>query len=311
MSFLSVAGVCVLAVLLDAVLGEPRRAHPLVGFGRAAQWLELHLNAGVTRGGIARGAFAMGVLVTPPTLLAWWLSCALSSELLFFVQVMGLWLALALRSLSEHGQAVARPLIAGDLARAREQVARIVSRDTQSLDHQGVAKAATESMLENGADAVFASLFWFVLAGLPGVVLHRTVNTLDAMWGYRTERFEKFGKAVARVDDLLNWCPARLTALTYCLCGHSRNAWQCWRSQARQCESPNAGPVMAAGAGALRVTLGGGAPYHGGWKERPVLGMGDEASGASIVGAITLVRRGVLLWLVSLSLSGILFYAMF
>jgi adenosylcobinamide-phosphate synthase len=116
------------------------------------------------------------------------------------------------------------------------------------------------------------------------------------MWGYRNARYGRFGWAAARIDDLLGWLPARLTASTYALFGGSR-AWRCWRRQAARWDSPNAGPVMAAGAGALGVRLGGPAPYEGVWEERPVLGDGDKASAASVRAALALVRRGVLLWL--------------
>lgn len=333
----SIASACVAAIVLDVLLGEPRRAHPIVGFGRLADLVESALNRSDenAQGSVVAGAFAMLILIIPLVTLAFVLSYFLtgifSGMALWCVQVLVLWLALALRSLTEHGEAVAGALLKvrsnirttehsgeADLALAREQVGRIVSRDTASLDEVGIAKAATESVLENGADAVFASLFWFVLAGLPGVVLHRAVNTLDAMWGYRTARYERFGKAAARLDDLLNWLPARLTAWTFSLLGalslgsddKSSTRWQRfqgWRHQVRNWESPNAGPVMAAGASALAVELGGGAPYHGGWKERPVLGVaGKQASAATIYAAIKLVRKGVAVWLIALLLVALL-----
>ncbi|WP_442915198.1 adenosylcobinamide-phosphate synthase CbiB [Marinobacter sp. SS21] len=292
--------VCVAAVVLDRCLGEPVRWHPLVGFGALANGLEQRLNR--ARGtSVWRGAVALAVLVVPIVVavqaMAWWLPQPLN--LLFGVLV--LWSALSLRGLTEHGGAVAVPLATGNLGEARARVGWIVSRQASALDEAGVAAAATESMLENGADAVFASLFWFLLAGPAGVVAHRLINTLDAMWGYRNDRFLRFGRVAARLDDVVNWLPARLTALTYTLLGRRRLAWRCWRSQAPAWDSPNAGPVMAAGAGALGVTLGGPAPYAGGLKSRPRLGEGPAPDAATIGRAIGLIQRGVCLWLLVLA----------
>lgn len=296
--FISVL-VCLLALLLDQRLGEPRRWHPLVGFGRMAAALEGRLNRPPGEG-IVRGLLALCLLVAPVLLVLCWLQYELPQPVWLVVEVLALWLALSLRGLAEHGEAVANALKAEDLPLARQQVGRIVSRNAEVLDENGVAAAATESMLENGADAVFASLFWFLVAGVPGVVLHRMVNTLDAMWGYRNERYLTFGRTAARLDDVLNWVPARLTAATYTLLGRTALAWHCWRVQARNWDSPNAGPVMAAGAGALGVTLGGPAPYTGGIKQRPVLGRGLAPDARSIDGAITLVRQGAWLWVMAL-----------
>lgn len=281
---------------LDAVLGEPRRMHPLVGFGRMAQAIERRLH----RDARIRGGFAWCIAVLPAVavtagiahLLATWSPWAGMS---FSAGV--LYLAIGHRSLGEHARAVEMPLRAGDLDTARAMVGRMVSRDTQALDASQVAAAATESVLENGADAVFGALFWFAVLGAPGVVLYRLANTLDAMWGYRTARYERFGWAAARIDDALNYIPARLTALTYVLLGDRRRALRCWRMQAPQWDSPNAGPVMATGAGALRVRLGGAAPYRGVWEDRPTLGEGDAPDADSIAAALHLVRRGVWLWL--------------
>jgi adenosylcobinamide-phosphate synthase len=286
------------AVLLDALLGEPARWHPLVGFGRWAQYFERRLNADTTRSPLAQrllGALAVTAAVGP-----WVLLVAVAGALPalhYWVAVAALYFALGHQSLRQHAQRVHKALEAGNLDEARVQVSYMVSRDTAKMDARAVAAATVESVLENGNDAVFGALFWFVVAGAPGVLLFRLSNTLDAMWGYRTSRYLYFGWAAARFDDVLNFVPARLTALTYALIGSTRSALHCWRVQAPQWDSPNAGPVMAAGAGALGVGLGGGAYYHGEWEERPPLGLGAPPDAGSIRAALRLVRSGVVLWL--------------
>lgn len=290
------------AVLLDALLGEPKRAHPLVAFGGLADRLERRLNGAAARGWRSHGVMAWSLAVLPLTGLAWLLS--LLPGVGWLVEIVLLYMALGLRSLGEHALPVAQALRRGDLAAAREGVGRIVSRDTALLDEQGVARAATESVLENGSDAVFAALFWFAVAGAPGVVLYRLSNTLDAMWGYRNERFERFGWAAARIDDALNYLPARLVALTYALLGRTRRALHCWRTQAPLWDSPNAGPVMAAGAGALGVTLGGAAIYHGEHHLRPELGRGEAPRARDIERTLDLVWGGVGIWLLLLLFGG-------
>jgi len=289
---------CLAGVALDALLGEPKRGHPLVAFGRLADRLEQHFNGAAARGWRSHGVSAWCLAVLPLTLLAWLLS--LLPGVGWLVEIGLLYLALGLRSLGEHALPVAQALRAGDLAEARRRVGWMVSRDTTALDEQGVARAATESVLENGSDAVFAALFWFIVAGAPGVVLYRLSNTLDAMWGYRNERFERFGWAAARIDDALNYLPARLVALTYGLLGRTRRALHCWRTQAPLWDSPNAGPVMAAGAGALGVALGGAAVYHGEVHARPELGEGAAPRARDIERALDLVWAGVGVWLLAL-----------
>ena len=291
----------VLAVVLDACLGEPKRAHPLVLFGRWAQWLEQRLHRDSRRAGLLAWALAVlpwVLLASGLQALAWWISPWLA----LLVSALALYLALGLRSLGEHALPIANALEQVDLPAARAAVRRIVSRDTAALTASQVATAATESVLENGSDAVFAALFWGLLLGAPGAVLYRLANTLDAMWGYRTPRYLQFGWGAARIDDVLNFIPARLTALSYALLGHTTTALRCGWRQGRGWKSPNAGPVMASGAGALRVALGGAAPYHGQWQLRPPLGEGAPANAGSIRRALWLVRAGVVLWLLVVAL---------
>ena len=286
------------AVVLDRLLGEPRRFHPLVGFGNLAGAVEKRFNRRSRLTGIA----AWTLVVLPFVALA----AVLRPHAAFAVDVALLYFALGARSLAEHAEAVARPLRAGRLDEARQRVGWMVSRDTTQLDESGVAKAGMESVLENGNDAIFGALFWFALLGGPGALLFRLANTLDAMWGYRTERFNRFGWAAARIDDLLNWLPARLTALTYALLGKTRQALACWRAQAPGWESPNAGPVMSAGAGSLGVLLGGAAIYHGQEEIRPPLGTGPAPVAADLDRAIALIRHSLWLWLAVFFVIGFL-----
>ncbi|OZY44372.1 adenosylcobinamide-phosphate synthase CbiB [Pseudomonas lundensis] len=302
---MSVALLCVAGVALDALWGEPRRWHPLVAFGRMADRIEQRFNSG-GRGWRSHGVTAWVLAVIPLTILATALSWL--PYIGWLVDILALYCALGMRSLGEHVQPVADALRRQDLDEARTRVGYLVSRQTSELDATDVARAATESVLENGSDAVFAAIFWFAVAGAPGVVLYRLSNTLDAMWGYRNERFERFGWAAARIDDVLNYIPARLVALTYAVLGKTRAALRCWRQQAPHWDSPNAGPVMAAGAGALGVALGGPAIYHGELHERPQLGEGLPADADSIGRGWQLVQRGVWLWLLILCV-GSEFYA--
>ncbi len=295
------------AVSLDRLLGEPRRFHPVAGFGQLARWVEkiFYGTAGAAPAlCYARGIAAVAVLLIPFVLLAAIVQRSGIFGALFSVVL--LYFAIAPRSLREHAERVATAFLTGDLPEARHQVSMLVSRDTSQLDEEAVARATVESVLENGNDAIFAALFWFVVAGAPGVMLYRLSNTLDAMWGYRNDRYNYFGWAAARLDDVLNFIPARLTALSYALIGHTRSALYCWRQQAAAWESPNAGPVMAAGAGALRVRLGGAAIYHGELEQRPLLGCGMAAGAVDIGRAVRLVRHTLYIWLIVIALSALL-----
>lgn len=281
------------AVLLDRLFGEPRRFHPLVGFGWLADWSERAWHRGAPGHPVTnrlRGLVAWLILIVPPVWLAGWLAHPLLDVLL-------LYFALGGKSLAEHALAVQSPLASGDLPAAREALSRIVTRETAHLDERGVATAAVESVLENGHDAVFGALFWFFVLGGAGALLFRLANTLDAMWGHRDARRLYFGWAAARADDLLGFIPARLAALTYALSGSTRAALACWRTQARRWPSPNAGPVMAAGCGALKVGAGGTARYAGRDEVRPPLGCGPSPTAADIGRALRLIERGSWLWL--------------
>jgi adenosylcobinamide-phosphate synthase len=294
-------------VALDALLGEPRHFHPLVGFGKWAHYLEGRANRPGDGSFILRlrGIVLLVLALGPGVGLVCWADTF--PRLQNAVAVAALYFALGHRSLAEHALRVYEALRAGNLEEARARVGHMVSRDTGKMDVQAVATATVESVLENGNDAVFGALFWFLVGGAPGVVLFRLANTLDAMWGYRTPRFLYFGWAAARVDDVLNFIPARLTALTYSLLGSTVNALRCWRLQARAWDSPNAGPVMAAGAGALQLSLGGGAYYHGAWEDRPPLGSGAPPDASSIQAALRLVRSGVIMWvLIAIATEGLL-----
>lgn len=300
-----------IALLLDQLLGEPKRFHPLVGFGRLVDRLEQLLRMGLAKfagvdeviaSGYSRIAGAVGWLCLVPLVVAilyWVLSpvIAISSTWELLVGSMVLYFCIGYRSLIEHARAVTQPLAKNLLTDARQKLSQIVSRDTEKLDKNGIVKATIESVLENTSDAVLAPIFWFVVAGIPGVLVYRLSNTMDAMWGYKTLRYRYFGWVAARMDDLLNWVPARCCALGYAVVGHWTAALDCWRQQAPQCDSPNAGPVMSAGAGALGVRLGGLGHYDGQQVMKPLLGTGRIACCEDVGAALQLVWGTIILWL--------------
>ncbi len=299
---------------LDRLLGEVPRWHPLVGFGRMAAWIERGLNrrpAARGRSSVA-GLLAWSVAVLPCVAVTAWIAARAPDTTrlcAWIADIVALYFAVGARSLRDHIAPIAEALRGGDLPGARSLASRIVSRDLRDADEEAIARAAVESALENGSDAIFAPLFWLVVGGAPGVVLYRLANTLDAMWGYRNARFGSFGWAAARIDDVLNWMPARLTAMTYALLGHTADALRCWRAQAPRWSSPNAGPVMASGAGSLRVQLGGLARYDGIDETRPPLGLGQPARAEDIRRALALVSRTLGLWLAVLAAGGALVFA--
>ncbi|MEJ2608807.1 MAG: adenosylcobinamide-phosphate synthase CbiB [Candidatus Thiodiazotropha sp.] len=306
-SLITISLIALVAVLLDWLLGEPRRAHPLVGFGRLVETIETQCYG---RLGLTpwrqrlQGLFGVLLLLLPATTLAFILAQQPFFSTPFSLLICTL--AIGHRSLYQHAQAVILSQQRGDDAQARRFAARMVSRDQATMD---VNRATTESVLENGNDGIFGALFWFILAGAPGCLLYRLVNTLDAMWGYRNQRYRDFGWAAARIDDLFNYLPARLTALSYAILGDTKRAIRCWQRQAKAWDSPNAGPVMAAGAGSLAISLGGPACYQGHWHERPQLGEGSPPNVDDIDRALRLISKSLALWLILLLLAGAISYA--
>jgi len=295
----------ILAVLLDHWLGEPQKHHPLVLFGSIANNIEKRLNVNHSpEKQKLMGCISLLVMVLPLTGIVFFL-CQWEMLNLFIAPVI-VYFCIAAKSLKQHAIAVYNALIAEDLSLAKQQVALIVSRQTDKMDSNDVRKATIESVLENGADAIFAPVFWFVIAGPAGIVLYRLSNTLDAMWGYKNQRFLYFGWAAARFDDILNWVPARLTALTYALLGQTKTSFSCWKEQAHLLDSPNAGPVMTAGAGALNIELGGPAWYHDKLKDKIVFGTNNQTKNQDISRANYLITSSLYFWVIVITLGEII-----
>ncbi|MEV4442526.1 cobalamin biosynthesis protein [Streptomyces sp. NPDC049577] len=260
-----------LGFLGDLVLGDPRRGHPVAAFGRAAQAVEDrlwrdHRGRGTLHTLLcAGGATAAAALLTRAVRGSRTAETALTAA--------AVWAVLGGTSLGREARAVGGALAAGDLDVARERLPHLCGRDPQALDHQQIARAVVESVAENTSDAVVGALVWGALAGVPGLVGFRAVNTLDAMVGHKSPRHLRFGWASARLDDAVGWPGARLTAALTVLAGPDRRgAWRIARRDASRHPSPNAGPVEAAFAGALGVRLGGTLAYSGRVEHRPVLG---------------------------------------
>ncbi|MFD4428697.1 cobalamin biosynthesis protein [Nocardia sp. NPDC058497] len=292
-----------LGFALDRVFADPRRWHPVAGFGSAAAALEQVTYADDRRAGVVHEVVAVGSVVGIGVLAARGgvLATALAT-----------WTALGGRSLARAGQAMAERLDAGDIDGARELLPSLCGRDPSVLDADGLARAALESVAENTADATVAPLLWGAVAGVPGLLGYRAVNTLDAMVGYRNERYLRFGWAAARTDDLANVVPARVTglitaALAPLVGGTPAAAWRAWRRDAAKHPSPNAGVVEASMAGALGVRLGGRTQYRHGAELRPTLGDGPAPTTADLRRAVRMseaVQVGALL--VSVVVAGAL-----
>lgn len=285
------AGLLLGAMALDAVMGEPRWLwsrvpHPAVLMGRLIGWADIRFNTGprwhngvLVVMGLVAGAALLGVVIE--ALPLGWLWSLIGGAIL-----------LAQKSLVQHVQAVADGLRYG-VGEGRRAVAMIVGRDTRAMDEPAIARAAIESAAENFSDGVIAPAFWFLVGGLPGILVYKIVNTADSMIGYRTPRHEEFGWAAARLDDVLNWVPARITACLIALAFWSGRAVDVVRQDAGLHRSPNAGWPEAAMAGVLDVALAGPRSYHGQSRDFPwVNGSGERQIGvAEIERAISVLWR--------------------
>ncbi|MBX2854176.1 MAG: adenosylcobinamide-phosphate synthase CbiB [Rhodobacteraceae bacterium] len=266
---LSPFAILAFALILDALLGEPewlwRRApHPAVTMGRAVSLLEAQLNQGPSRR--LKGAAALIVLIIGAGAIG--LAVTMAPVVGSALSVLFAAILLAQRSLADHVSDVAAAL-RQSLPEGREAVSLIVGRDPETLDEAGVSRAAIESAAENFSDGVVAPAFWLLVGGLPGILIYKAVNTADSMIGHRSERYHAFGWATARLDDLLNLIPARLSGLLLCAVGSGmRGVRVMWRD-ARLHKSPNAGWPEAASAAALGVALAGPRVYGGALTDDP------------------------------------------
>ena len=312
-------------VALDALLGDPRRGHPVAAFGRAAAALEQRDYADSRARGLAHVAVCVGAVAAPAALLQRRLR---GRPLLEFTAVAATaWAVTGARSLRHISERAVVALTEDDLPAAREVLPSLCGRDPSGLGSKEIARAVIESVAENTSDAVVAPLLWGAAAGLPGLVAYRAINTLDAMIGHHSPRYERFGWAAARLDDVANWIPSRVTALLAVACSPTRastptracapsraphrvncaveptracqrgdstaalDAWRAWRRYGAQHPSPNAGQCESAFAGALGVRLGGTNVYHGVPETRPELGDGRPPEPADVRHAIRLSRN--------------------
>lgn len=288
-------------LLIDAALGWPpglyvRISHPVVWIGTAITALESWLN-GIEFSPWRRrlGGIMTLVLVAGGTFLLATATVALVPEGWpgMVVAAILCWPLIAARSLHDHVAAVARPLAAGDLAAARMEVGKIVGRDPQALDEAGIASASLESLAENTSDGIIAPLFWGVVLGFPGMAAYKAINTLDSMIGHRSARYQDFGWASARFDDVVNLVPARLTGLMIALVSaRPVEGWRAMQRDAPKHRSPNAGWPEAAMADALGVRLSGPRSYGGAPSHEPyVNGSGRDPEATDIAAGLALYRR--------------------
>lgn len=311
--------------LLDLCLGDPHSMpHPVRAIGNLIVWLEKYLRPAGKKHATERGERRAGVLFVCLVLLV---TGSVAGAILWISHRGGIWIQtvveavmtyylLAARSLRDESMAVCRKLEAGEIEEARYAVSMIVGRDTKPLSEAGIARAAVETVAENASDGVIAPLFYLAIGGPLLGWLYKAVNTMDSMVGYKNDRYLHFGRAAAKLDDLVNLIPSRLAALllivsAYLLRYDGKNAYRIWRRDRRNHKSPNSAQTESACAGALGLRLAGDAWYFGKLVPKPYIG--DEIhpiepqdirrvnrlmyGAAGIMGIIALVVRGVILFL--------------
>ncbi len=286
------AGAAAFGLALDRAFGEPPdHLHPVVFLGRGLGWLESRTYRRSREAGVAHLVVAVGAAAASGRVLDRLVGRTASTAL-------SVWSASAGTMLGRVALDVAALLEAEDLDGARVAVRSLVGRDPSTLDEAEIVRAVVESVAENTVDAVTATLFWAGIGGSRGVIVHRTINTLDAMVGHRSDRYRQFGWASARVDDVANWLPARLTAVAVAAValaeagpGRARSVLRTVARDGRNHPSPNGGMVEAAFAGSLGITLGGTNDYGGRIEVRGPLGDGPAPTVADIGGAVTLAKR--------------------
>lgn len=311
--------------LLDLCLGDPHSMpHPVRAIGNLIVWLEKYLRPAGKKHATERGERRAGVLFVCLVLLV---TGSVAGAILWISHLGGIWIQtvveavmtyylLAARSLRDESMAVCWKLEAGDTEGARYAVSMIVGRDTKPLSEAGIARAAVETVAENASDGVIAPLFYLAIGGPLLGWLYKAVNTMDSMVGYKNDRYLHFGRAAAKLDDLVNLIPSRLAALllivsAYLLRYDGKNAYRIWRRDRRNHKSPNSAQTESACAGALGLRLAGDAWYFGKLVPKPYIG--DEIhpiepqdirrvnrlmyGAAGIMGIIALVVRGVILFL--------------
>lgn len=300
------------ALAVDATLGWPavlfrRIGHPVAWCGVLISWLDTHWNHGSSSARRLAGVAAALLVILTCAGLAGMLKTALPGGWAGVI-LTGLlaWPLVAARSLHEHVTAVALPLARNDISTARQAVSQIVGRDPATLDGVGIARAALESLAENSSDGVIAPLFWGALFGLPGIAAYKAINTLDSMIGHRNPRFLAFGWAAARIDDIVNLIPARLTAALFALAAPAgmKQAFATMKRDARHHRSPNGGWPEAAMAGALGLRLSGPRVYGTAMSQDPwINAAGRDPDAEAINAALALYRRMLLLAAVALAVA--------